>query len=347
MIIQRSKLYFSLVALALSLFFIPITQVNAQEARIIEVDEITGIAYVQFAGSQKSIRAAVGMQLQQGDRLQTDELSNVVLKINDTKDIITIGEKADISIVHLQDIAGSKHTEIKVWKGSVYADVTPLTNSLNTFLIETNGVLYSAKGTHFVIAVDPLTGTPRLVVGAGVVSANMNNNPSSNFTNISTVYPGQQIYSPLTDRNEAPINTPVNPADLVGVADPSIIESLLRNKAQIDEENRNISDAESPDDIDGFDFLSNDDLQRYQQNVDNALFNILKSALDSGKMTEEEVQQIVENINNGPSGEGINLDRIPPIITSPAEQQRQQRIKEAEEKRDSKFRKRNRRDKRL
>ncbi|RKJ27005.1 hypothetical protein D7X33_43055, partial [Butyricicoccus sp. 1XD8-22] len=106
MIIKRSKLYCTLVALALSLFFIPITQVNAQETRVIEVEEITGIAYVQYAGSQKTFRAAVGMQLQQGDRLQTDELSNVVLKIKDTKDIITIGEKADISIVHLQDIAG-------------------------------------------------------------------------------------------------------------------------------------------------------------------------------------------------------------------------------------------------
>ncbi|RKJ19564.1 hypothetical protein D7X33_45730, partial [Butyricicoccus sp. 1XD8-22] len=169
---------------------------------------------------------------------------------------------------------------------------------------------------------------PRVVVGAGVVSTSMNNN--SSFTGIGNVYPGQESYPSLIPGNNS---TPISPDDLVGSADPSIIESLLRNKRQIDEENRNILDAESPDDLDGFDFLSNDDLQRYKQNVDNALLNILKSALESGSMTEDKVQEILETINSESEIPGnVDLDRIPPILTSPSEQLRQQQREQAEER---------------
>ncbi len=296
---------------------------HAQEIRTFEIQDITGVAYIQKAGSVKTIRAAIGMQLQQGDRLHTEDYSTVLIQTNDTNDILTIDGGTDISIVHLTEKDGVKTTHIKVWQGNVYADVTPIANTHDIFRIESNGVLYDAQGTHFVVVIDPVTGLPTMYVGAGKVEVSPI--AKQNGKN-ATVYPAQQIHF-FPDASQD-LNSSINPVDVANVVQnvsPSIIEKLLKNKQEIDKENKEILDADTPDDMEEYNPTSEIDLQRYQQNVDHALANLLKSAMENGLISEEEVNRIIEDANKT-SDIPIELTKIPPILYNEKEQQKQQQI---------------------
>lgn len=325
----KKNSYIFIISLLVMIVMLPTIVVNAKENRFFEIKEITGVAYIQKAGSMKSIRVAIGMELHQGDRIQTEEYSSILLQTGDSNDKVTIGEKTDISIVHLKENEGSKITNLKVWKGSVYADVTPVKNKNDRFQIISNDVMFDAKGTHFVVSIDPVTGLPTMFVSAGKVEVNEEKQPNNRPV---TVLPSQQItYFPELNTGLSEGVNVVNPESIVQNTSPSIIEQLLKNKQQIDEENRELSTTNNPSELN---LDSDEELRRYQQNIDNVLANLIKSSLDNGQMSQDEANRLIENSNNNNSSglSKIDLNNISPLIMSEEEKNKQKVIMQLEDK---------------
>lgn len=315
-----------LMSLLVMIAVLPNVTASAKENRFFVVQEITGVVSIQKAGSKKSIRAAIGMKLHQGDRIQTEELSSILLQVGDTKDNVTIGENSDISLVHLHENEGFKMTSLKAWKGTVYADVTPVKNKKDRFQIMSSDATFHAKGTHFVVYINPATGLPSMFVGAGTVEVDQESSPNNGSV---LIFPTQQITPGLT----SDLSDGVHVVDLdsfLQSVDSSIIEQILRNKAQIDEENRafinNLNKGEMNLD-------SDIDFQRYQQNVDNLLAALLKSAINSGQVSPEEARRLIELYNNNKSPGSLDFDRAPALQISEEEKKKQQAIEQLEEKR--------------
>ncbi|CAM5200764.1 hypothetical protein UACE39S_00151 [Ureibacillus acetophenoni] len=320
-----------IISLIVILLVLPQSVVNAKENRFFEINEITGVAYVQKAGSMKSIRAVLGMKLQQGDRIQTEDFSSILLETSDSKDQVTIDEETEISIVHLHENDGSKITTLKVWKGSVYADVTPVKNENGRFQIISSGTIFKAKGTHFIVTINPTTGLPTMFVSAGAVEVNQENTPNNIPVQI---YPSQQIsYFPELSSN---LNSGINVVDmeqLVQNASPAIIEAILRNKQQIDEENRRtLSTINNPSDLN---VDSESELERVKQNIDNALANLLKSAINNKNLSQEEERRLIDTYNNNNSSGSapFDMNNVPNLKLSEEEKRKQQHLLELEEKR--------------
>ncbi|WP_298468912.1 FecR domain-containing protein [uncultured Psychrobacillus sp.] len=318
--------YMFLMSLLVMIAVLPSEPASAKENRFFVVQEITGVAYIQKAGGMKSIRAAIGMKLHQGDRIQTEELSSILLQAGDTKDNVTIGENSDISLVHLHENEGFKMTSLKAWKGSVYADVTPVKNKKDRFQIMSIDATFHAKGTHFVVAINPLTGLPTMFVGAGTVEVDQESNPNNGAV---PIFPTQQISPGLTPNLPDGVHV-VDLDSFLPSVDSTIIEQILINKAQIDEENRAFINSMNKVEMN---LDSEVDFQRYQQNVDNLLASLLKSAITSGQVSPEEAKRLIELYNNNKSPGSLDFDRAPALQISEEEKKKQQAIEQLEEKR--------------
>ena len=314
------------MSLLVMIAVLPSVTASAKENRFFVVQEITGVAYIQKAGSIKSIRAAIGMKLHQGDRIQTEELSSILLQAGDTKDNVMIGENSDISLVHLHENEGFKMTSLKAWKGTVYADVNPVKNKKDRFQIMSSDATFHAKGTHFLVSINPATGLPTMFVSAGRVEVGQEGSPNNGPV---LIFPTQQITPGLTSGLPDGVHV-VDLDSLLQSVDSSIIEQILRNKAQIDEENRAFINNMNKDEMN---LDSEGDYQRYLQNMDNLIASLLNSAINSGQVSPEEARRLIELYNNNKSPGSVDFDRASSLQISEEEKKKQQAIEQLEEKR--------------
>jgi hypothetical protein len=304
-------------------------------ARFALVTGVVGTVMLTKAGGSKEIRVFDGMRLAEGDRLKVEGDSNVTLKFSDREDEVVLGEYWNGVLSKLRTNGKGSDTALKTWSGSMYNKVERITDGSRTFAVETPISVMGARGTHFMVSIDPVTGLPNMFVSAGRVEAG---NPRQGGGAI--VLPAQQV-TIYPGTNPAAGVGYVDPANIARRADPTVIAELLKNKAAIDEENEEIlgnipgGGQEGTLDLSGVDAL-----ERYRSNVENSLFNLLKNAVEAGTLSEEQIQDIIDAANQRISDSlreyDLNRD-VPPIDRTAGSdpQQRQQResqLQKAEQK---------------
>ncbi|WP_459965512.1 Ig-like domain-containing protein [Paenibacillus sp. JCM 10914] len=188
----------------------------------------------------------------------------------------------------------------------------------------------NVRGTNFIVSIDPVTGLPTLFVNSGLVQASGNGSSQ----NPAFVYPAQQL-NLLPTSQEPNVPYVVDPSDLVNQVSPAIIEDLLRAKQKIDQENaemlermRNEASSSIPNGNSGG--LSPDDLDRYQNNFDNMLANILKQARDQNLIGPDQLQALIDEANKQ-TDQKIDLNNVPPLQLSEEQKQQQDKQKQLAE----------------
>lgn len=294
------------------------------------VTDVTGTVYITKSGGTKEVRAFTGMGLNEGDTVKVDKGGSLKLKIADRSDEITLGENWNGVVSKLKDNeAGGKDTAVKTWSGSMYSNVQRLTGSSDTYKVETPTAVMGVRGTHLTVTIDPNTGLKKLFVNAGRVEVSPNM-PSSSPAAPSgsggppqvVVLPAQMVTVYSGDGTSPPVVT-VDGIDLnefIGNASAQVIGALLSNKEAIDRENQETVGNQQviPGYAEGsiLDLSLEDALQKYRQNVENQLFQLLKSTFDSGVITKEELDTIIENANEviTDTARKYDLNReVPPI----------------------------------
>lgn len=303
------------------------------------VTDVVGTVKVTKAGGSKEIRVFNGMGLNEGDKVKVEKDSSLTLRIADREDEVVLGANWSGALSKLKDNAdGGTDTAVKTWAGSMYNNVQKIAGTSNTYKVETPTAVMGVRGTHFLMTIDPLTGLPTLFVSAGKVQASADGGEGGS----AVVLPGQQttLYSE-TDPS-AGVDY-VDPESIVVMLDPSVIGALLKNKQQIDEENEEILAglSEGADENSTLSLKDQEALERYRSNVQNTLSHVLKQAAESGKLSGEQLQEVIDTVNQAiqDPNQRFDLNReLPPIdrtagVDPAAEEQRRQQREQAEQRR--------------
>jgi len=312
-------------------------QALAASSRAASVVEVEGTAYLKKAGGTKKFRLFKKMTINQGDTIITEKDSSVILNVIDREDEVTIGENSEIYMSDLLEDDGAT-TGMKVWAGSAYSKVSKLGSS-DTYKIDTPNATMGVRGTHFYLAYNPHTGISTLILSSGIIEARTQGNNDGQTTNGPTqqvdIYPSMQlaVIDPSRDSGQLNPELYITPIDDL-ITDPAIIAALIRNKQQIDEENEEmlerLRDGEQvPEQV--------ADMDAYRQNVENAIHHVLNQALNSGQLSEERLQEIIDQVNNstGQDNRRFDLNReVPPINPNAMteEMRRQREIAEQRKK---------------
>ncbi len=308
------------------------TQASADSARSMTISRIDGPAYIQQSGGALRIQAYPGMLLHEGDTLVT-ESGGAVLSIQDEGDEITLAPNSEIRIKVLMGGAVQSTTKLELMSGQAYTSVHDLRESRDVFEMDVPGQKLEVKGTQFFVIINPLTGTPDVVAGAGVVKVS-GTNPQSfagKAESPVTLYPAQQIS--LTPSVDPSLQTPtsVDISDLVHQVSPDIIKAIIQNKAQIDRENQELIEQQkkqleqgqskpsgssaSNGSNDLFLVSQLEDLQKIQQNLNVLVGNVAKEASSQGKIEKSKLDQLIDQVNRGiddPNGK-IDLGNVRPF----------------------------------
>lgn len=306
-------------------------QALAASSRAASVVEVKGTAYLKKAGGTKPYRLFKRMTVNQGDTIITEAASSVVLNVIDRDDEVTIGENSEVYMADLLDDEGTK-TTVRVSSGNVSSNVSKLQDR-DTFKIETPNATMGVRGTHFMLFVDPATGTVRMIVNSGKVGLDLPEGEEMLDHN-RLIYPSQQVTLFVGDSGQ--LDGYVSMPDLPVEVDASIIEDLLRNKERIEQENeeylRGLAAAEEelPDGV--------ADLDALIANVHHAVESIIKAAIDKGILNEEELDAIIEEVNRNLEPGRTPLDReflrnLPGDLPDPMEEERRRQREEAEQRR--------------
>ncbi|MET3547233.1 hypothetical protein ABID47_003849 [Paenibacillus favisporus] len=333
---RRGKLSWKMVSSTLILLLASsaawTTQASADSTRSMTISRIDGPAYIQQSGGALRIQAYPGMLLHEGDTLVT-ESGGAVLSIQDEGDEITLAPNSEIRIKVLAGGAVQSTTKLELMSGQAYTSVHDLRESRDVFEMDVPGQKLEVKGTQFFVIINPLTGTPDVVAGAGVVKVS-GTNPQSfagKAESPVTLYPAQQIS--LTPGVDPSLQTPtsVDISDLVHQASPDIIKAIIQNKAQIDRENQELIEQQkkqleqgqskpsgssaSNGSNDLFLVSQLEDLQKIQQNLNVLVGNVAKEASSQGKIEKSKLDPLIEQVNRGiddPNGK-IDLGNVRPF----------------------------------
>ncbi|WP_103104411.1 fibronectin type III domain-containing protein [Brevibacillus reuszeri] len=312
----------------------------AETSRTAKVESVTGTVQVKKAGGTKEYKAFKNMSLNHGDLIKTSAKSSIVLSIADKEDEITVGENTEVYISELQQAASNKQTDLKVWSGSVFIKAKPLTQKEDQFSISTPTAVMGVRGTQFLVTVDPNTGKSTIVVAAGVVAAR---NPDQNQT--LNLYPAMQgSFFQGRPIESVPLPTSassvIQPGDLINTMSPEIIQAIIRSKLAMDLEHDEfiakqleaLRQGQLTDPLTQLQLTSQEDLARYQQNLHALVNSLLKVALDSGKVTSDQVEQLINDANLELQRK-IQLDGKPSLDWNTQQELERQKRLELEEQR--------------
>lgn len=325
---------------------------TAKSARIALVEKVNGNVTVKKAGGSKAFKAYAAMTLNQGDHLTTDEGSSVILKIVDHDDEVTIGANSSVYLSKLSGDKNSKKTGMKMWAGSMWVKAKSLVNSEDEFEVETPTATMGVRGTQFFTGVDVLTGDTKVVVMAGVVTADITDIPGGDQdTETITLLPSQEANISV-DEDSSEITTEVSildVAEFVKTANPEVIEAIVRNKQASDKENEEFIakktkelEEETNDDEDGttLDVSSLEALERVSKNLENLVGNIVNRAVETNRVDEKKIAQVIEKINKVLDRK-LDLAKVEELELSEDEKKKQEEVvkqlnkrkKDVEEKR--------------
>ncbi|MCM3761001.1 FecR domain-containing protein [Alkalihalobacillus oceani] len=279
------------------------------------VDSVVGDVFIQKAGGAKEVLVYPGTAFQEGDMLRTEEGSSVTISSKDRDDSLVLTENTELFAETLSERSGVKQTRLRVLAGSVYAEVEPLYESADSFEIVNPAAAIAARGTHFSISIDPVTGLPSAYVYSGVVNTESRQPAASPIV----ILPGQQITMyPGASQGASGVVTPLDFDELTGDMNDEILRKLLENKDKIEQENEQFGQEI----LNGYaaqqwigmneNGLDPGDINRISQNLENLVGNIIKRALERGTVDKERIEQLIEEINNQGSSSRIDLDDVKP-----------------------------------
>ncbi|WP_438448616.1 FecR domain-containing protein [Gorillibacterium sp. sgz5001074] len=290
---------------------------EAKSSRLAVITDVGGDATVQAAGASQAYDAYTNMGLNQGDLIVTGANSYVVLKIKDTDDELTIGADSEVYISELAKKGSGKSSKLKMWAGSVWSSVKKLVSDDDELQVETPTAVMAVQGTNYLVTVNPKTKETSVIVASGVVrvdSSSVLADPESQQTmntqenRYVLVYPAQQIN--LDKRDEVKdLRTKVEFIDmgsLVNQAPPKVLESIIKNKAEIDKENAEFLEKQKQQLEQnvhrpaGSTLLIKDqsDLDKIGKNLDNLVGNLAKAAIDEKKIQQKTIDEANKKIDD-------------------------------------------------
>ncbi|MBW4838335.1 MAG: FecR family protein, partial [Paenibacillaceae bacterium] len=284
--------------------------------------DLQGLAKVQPAGSSLQYDAFEGMALRQGDRLIVGQ-GSAQLRVEDTRDEINLGEYSLLDISQLSGGLQGRTTKLTMLSGVAYFAVTDLRGKPDTFQVVNGNHTLDVKGTHFIVATDPVTGASIVGVMAGAVSAGSSRPASGGSPNQlppTVIYPAQQIYLGGGEASGPSGPSVVDPTRLIQNAPANVIESLLRNAEKIQKENEQTKksleeQANTPKQpADPSLPLQMGDLNKISENMSNLVGNLAQEAVKQQKLSSGQVQQLIDEANRSLEGNGkIDLDKVQPL----------------------------------
>jgi hypothetical protein len=292
---------------------------NAKESRAAIVVSVQGTVMVTKAGGSSPFRAVEEMSLNQGDHIRTEEGSRIVLRVADGEDEVTIGENTEMyisSLVEADD--GGKKSKLKMWAGSLWFKVKKLVNADDEFEVETPTAVMGVRGSNGYI--EARYGQLFALMTSGVLETRGTSGTGTGDP--ARVYPGQQIIQlPGTPDVGADHVTPLDVQSFINEATPEVINALLKSIQQIREENdqfiRDIADgAKEIDPSTGLALASEDDLRKFGENLKNLLANVAKGAIDTKKLSESSVHDLIDKANEKYRHDPIDLGNIKPFDPS-------------------------------
>jgi hypothetical protein len=311
----RFMALFVAVMLLLSTFVAALAPAaQAKSTRAAVAQEVTGNVTVKKSGGSKSYSVYKDMTLNQGDLISTGSGASLVVQIVDTGDELTVGEDSEIYISELAESSGGKSSKLKSWAGSMWNKVKSLVSSDDEFEVETPTAVMGVRGTQFYVYTNPFTGRTTMIVAAGIVRASTVTSAENEATKQAVqeqksvlVYPSQQI--DLSKRDEVKdLRTKVDVIDvdqLVKQAPPKVLETIIKNKADIDKENAEFLEkqkqvlqqgAEKPKDS-ILTIKDQNELDRVAKNLDHIVGNVAKQAIEEKKLEQKQVEKLADEVN--------------------------------------------------
>ncbi|MFC4324269.1 FecR domain-containing protein [Litchfieldia salsa] len=290
----------------------PKEEVLAQESILstATLENIKGEVYIikKDSNDEEQIKASNETKLVQGDRIVTKQDSSVRIVFN-TDQKTLLGENSNVIIKELHDTNIGLHTVLTQVSGSLMS-----MGKHDDYTVETDGMTVTPNGTNFYVTIDPTTQQTTIFVASGIVSARPQGNQGLKQVDI---YPSQQIsVNPQSNNDHDITYGTVDIPTLVSIADPVILEGLLKNKAEIDKENQELVEElngnTTPPPL-----LSDPALLReYLSNIQNMLGNLVLEASKQNKFNKEEIENIIDEANKETKdlNNKIDLDNVKPIV---------------------------------
>jgi|GEM_PF-2803975 len=311
-------LAFLLVALpALGVFASPS---SAATSRVAVIQSLNGTVQVKKSGGSKEFRAFARMSLNEGDVLTTSANSSAVLQFangSSEDDKMTVSANTTLTFSKLSDRNGTR-TKVSMFNGNAWVDVKSIATNNDEFTLETPTAIMGVRGTHLMVSVDPLTGETRLTVAAGVVNTKPTGTGESR-----DVLPGDHalVTKDEEDNGEVYI-APVDLDALMKLSPADLIEAILNAASEVAQENEQkmneyLNQTNAPGSA------SPADLDRIRNNIESLLGAIVQSAMDSGKITQDRVREIVSNAE---SRTGFKVDLTKKDIRLSEVEKRKQEI---------------------
>lgn len=261
--------------------------------RFAVITESSGTVTMTKSGGTKEVKVFIGMGLNEGDSLKVGSGSSVTLKVADREDEIVLGQNWSGTVSQLKSSNGGTQTAVKTWGGSMFSKVNKLSNSGSSYRVETPTAVMGVRGTHYTVAIDPVTGLMTMFVHSGQVQAD-----SGNVGPL--ILPTQQIsaspYLPIEETDNFVVV--MDTEQLLQVADNDVIRKILMSKSEIDQENQELLDNLNLENgASASEGLSEEQFERFRSNVENGLFHILDRTADMEIFSAEELQRIIDEVN--------------------------------------------------
>ncbi|WP_276352707.1 FecR family protein [Cohnella caldifontis] len=321
--LRRSLVHF----LAFLLFALPLLgafghSAYAASSRVAIIKSLTGNVQVKKAGGSKPFKAFAKMSLNEGDVLTTSANSTAVLQFSNgtsEDDKLSVSANTTLTFSKLSDRGGTR-TKVSMFNGSAWVDVKSISTKNDEFTLETPTAIMGVRGTHLLVSVDPDSGVTRVTVAAGVVHTEPTGEGEAK-----DVKPGDNALVTKNESDQGEVT--IAPADLdllLQHTDKSIVEAIVAAAGEIVKENRAKLDQY-------FEEASENanDQARKKSNVENLLGAIVDSALKSGKISQDRVNQLVAEAQ-AQTGVTIDLSKKSLTLTD-EEKQKQQEQKKKEE----------------
>lgn len=147
-----------------------------RESVLAKVLRARGDARVRHADGSGDTPLAVGDTLREGDEIVTGSESNLTLSFVDNSRLLVL-EHSIVVMDTLRTYGKSSvvDTRLRLQKGQVDTQVTPLTNPAARYQITTPALVLGVRGTSFRVVADEASGISRGEVLEGLVAANREN----------------------------------------------------------------------------------------------------------------------------------------------------------------------------
>ncbi|CAM4308505.1 FecR family protein [Paenibacillus tarimensis] len=292
---------------------------EAASSRAAVIKQLKGKVTARKAGGTKTFSAFKNMSLSEGDTLITGKGAKVVLQLPSSKakqDTVTIAENSEVSFTKLKS-GGSTKTRLSIWAGSLWVKVKSVTGADDQFEIKTPAAVMGVRGTHFAVSLDPWTNMVTTSSFSGTVAV------TTPAVGDNLIYPSQMIaILPSPDERNVDYRIGIiDPASLVKNADPAVIEALLRNGADIQEENDRLLSRDQEELKSILQITGTGDLITYRNNLEAILNNTLLEAHRQNILSDDGIKLIAAEANQLADRPVYDLNKELPIVIS-AEQKR-------------------------